>query len=172
MLKVHYKVTSHLIKDRSRGPRVSGQVMWCPVIPAPTGIPGSLGGYHFIVVVLICMMHWGGLGAPFRVIYAAWRLAISSLIRPHRGSIPGALGLLGCCCGVLSFHFLTIYCVLPCVSVMHHAFYLGHDVLWRVRDPISQWMMAPDPSSNHWEPGTKMLKVHCKETLHLIKDRS
>ena len=50
--------------------------------------------------------------------------------------------------------------------------YLGHDVLWRVRDPISQWMMAPDPSTNHWELGIEMLKVHYRETSPLIKDQS
>ena len=43
-------------------------------------------------------------------------------------------------------------------------------MLWRVRDLISQWIMAPEPSTNHWEPGIEMLKVHYGEKLPFIRD--
>ena len=46
-----------------------------------------------------------------------------------------------------------------------------HDVLWGVGDPISRWM-APDLNTNHWNPDIETLKMHYREKLPLIKDRS
>ena len=42
MLKVHYGEKSPLIKDQSRGPQVSGRVLWGPVIPVPVVITSLL----------------------------------------------------------------------------------------------------------------------------------
>ena len=58
MLKVHYGETSPLIKDRSQDPWVSGQVLWGPVIPAPTVITSLLLALYSMLTiycVLLCM---------------------------------------------------------------------------------------------------------------------
>ena len=104
--------------------------------------------------------------------------ALQRKIPPDQGSIPEPLGLWAGAVGfrhssthgynfivvVHCYSILTIYCVLPCMSVMH-------DVLWRVMDPISRWM-APDLNTKHWKRDIEILKVHYREKSPLIKDRS
>ena len=85
--------SSGFIKDQSRGPRVSGLVLWGPVIPAPVVITSLLLSLYSILTiycVLLCMSVMQMLGG--------WLPSIEN-----------------------QKYFLTICCVLLCMSVMHDA---------------------------------------------------
>ena len=51
MMKVHNGEESPLIGDQSRSHRVSGQVLWGPVIPAPVVITSLLLSLYSILII-------------------------------------------------------------------------------------------------------------------------
>ena len=128
------------IKDRSRDCCVSGWVLWGPVIPAPVIITSLLLSLYSILTIYCVPLCMSVMHDALGMVTNHWKLEIF----PHYLLCP-------------TLYECNAWCIRGGLGIPYPAIYLGHDVLWRVGDPISQWMMAPDPSTNHWEPGVQML---------------